>query len=85
MRSTRLWPRFLWLVAGFSISWILATIHLAWYWNGRQEPGMGAPGTWEGTLSWVAPMGAFLLVILVAPVLIEGLRLLIRRQQLVNP
>ena len=85
MRSRRIWPRFLWLVAGFSISWILATIHLAWYWNGRQEPGMGAPATWEGTLSWVAPMGAFLLVILVAPVLIEGLRLLIRRQQLVNP
>jgi hypothetical protein len=85
MRSTRIWPRFLWLVAGFSISWTLATIHLAWYWNGHQEPGMGAPAAWGVTLSWTNPMGAFLLVILIAPILIEGFHLLWRRQQSVNP
>lgn len=85
MRSTSLWPRFMWLVAGFSMSWTLATIHLAWYWNGRQEPGMSAPPTWGETLSWTGPMGAFLLGILVAPILIEGLRLFTRSQQSVNP
>jgi hypothetical protein len=85
MRSTRIWPRFLWLVAGFSISWALATIHLAWYWNGRQEPGMSAPSTWGETLSWTTPMGALLLVILVTPILIEGMHLLLRRRQSVNP
>jgi uncharacterized membrane protein (DUF485 family) len=84
MRSSRIWPRFLWLLAGFSISWILATIHLAWYWNGRQEPGMGAPATWGETLSWAGPMGAFLLVILIAPVLLGGLRLLRRGEQSLN-
>ncbi len=77
MRSTRIWPRFAWLVAGFSLTWVLATIHLGWYWSGRQEPGMGAPSTWADTLSWTSPMGALLLVILVAPVLLEGLRLLL--------
>jgi hypothetical protein len=76
MRSTRLWPRFLWLVAGFSLSWILATIHLAWYWNGHQEPWMGAPASWGETLSWTTPIGAILLVVLVAPMALEGLRLI---------
>jgi hypothetical protein len=76
MRSANIWPSFLWLVAGFALSWGLATLHLGWYWNGRQEPGMGAPATWEATLSWTSPMGAVLLFILIAPVLIEGLRLL---------
>jgi hypothetical protein len=74
MRSANVWPRFLWLVAGFSLSWLLATLHLVLYWNGRQEPGMRAPATWDGTLSWAAPLGGFLLVILIAPALLEGLR-----------
>jgi hypothetical protein len=85
MRSMKIWPRFLWLVAGFSLSWTLASIHLAWYWNVRQEPRMGAPATWGETLSWTIPMGAFLLVILITPVLLEGLRLLTRREQSLNP
>jgi hypothetical protein len=76
MRSAGIWTRLLWLLAGFSLTWVLATIHLAWYWNGRQEPGMGAPATWADALSWTSPTGAFLLAILIAPALLEGLRLL---------
>jgi hypothetical protein len=76
MRSAGIWTRLLWLLAGFSLTWALATLHLAWYWNGRQEPGMGAPATWADALSWTSPTGAFLLAILIAPALLEGLRLL---------
>jgi hypothetical protein len=74
MRSANLRSRFLWLVAGFSLCWLLATLHLVLYWNGRQEPGMRAPATWDGTLSWAAPIGLFLLIILIAPALLAGLR-----------
>lgn len=77
MRSDKIWPRFAWLVAGFSLAWALASIHLGLYWSSRQEPGMRAPATWAGTLSWAIPMGAVLLVVLISPVLFEGLRLLV--------
>jgi hypothetical protein len=76
MRSTNIWTRIAWLVAGFSLCWVLATLHLGFYWNGRHEPGMGAPASWAATLSWTSPMGAVLFLILIAPMLLEGLRLL---------
>jgi hypothetical protein len=82
MRSKQIWARIAWLAAGFSLCWALATIHLGFYWNGRQEPGMGAPATWGGTLSWTSPMGAVLFIILIAPVLLEGLRLLVVAKRL---
>jgi hypothetical protein len=81
MRSDKIWSRFAWLVAGFSLAWALASIHLGLYWNGRQEPGMGASASWAGTFSWTVPMGAVLLVVLISPVLLEGLRLLVRAKR----
>lgn len=81
MRTVKIWPRFAWLVTGFLLAWALASIHLGLYWSGRQELGMRAPATWAGTLSWTTPMGAVLLVVLISPVLLEGLRLLVEAKR----
>lgn len=71
MRSSKNWPRFACLVGGFSLAWLVTMIQLGLYWNGRQELGMGEPASWAGTLNWTGRMGATLLAILLAPMLIE--------------
>jgi hypothetical protein len=74
MGRSKIWQRFVSLAAGFSLAWGVAMIHQALYWNGRQEPGMGEPGNWVDTLKGMSYGGAALMLILLSPVLIEGLR-----------
>jgi hypothetical protein len=74
MRASGIWQRFAALLAGFSLSWVVTIIYQGLYWSGRQEPWMDEPGTWGETLSWSGRMGATLLLILLAPMLIEALR-----------
>jgi hypothetical protein len=71
MRSRTILQRFASLVVGFSLSWAVTMSYLSLYWNGRQEVGMGEPASWMETLSWTGRTGFTLMVILVAPVLIE--------------
>ena len=78
MRSPKIWPRFAALLAGFSLAWVAATIHLGLYWNGRQEPWMPEPATWAETLAWTSRMGVLLALILLAPLTIAALHWLTR-------
>jgi hypothetical protein len=80
MRSTETWQRIASLVGGFGLAWSGATIHLAIYWSGRKEPWMTEPAGWLETVNWMSSMGAGLMVGLMAPVVIEGLRYLVRRK-----
>ena len=77
MRTENIWHHFASLVGGFSISWLAVMIHLSIYWNGRQLFWMPEPGSWIETLNWTSQMGAFLMLILVAPLLVALLRLVI--------
>ena len=70
MRSRDIWPRFAYLLTGFSLGWIILMVHQGIYWNGRQEFGMGSPATWAGTLNWTSRLGAIVLLYLAAPLLI---------------
>jgi len=83
MRAENIWYRFASLVGGFTISWLAVMIHLGIYWNGRQLFWMTEPGSWVETLNWTSQMGAFLMLILVAPLLIALLRQVITTIQ--NP
>jgi hypothetical protein len=74
MRAESTWHRFASLVGGFSIGWLALMVHLSLYWNGRQLFWMTEPGSWVETLNWTSQMGAILMLILVAPVLVEFLR-----------
>jgi multisubunit Na+/H+ antiporter MnhG subunit len=74
MRTENIWHRFACLVGGFTLGWAVLMVHQAIYWNGRQEVWMPAPGSWKETLNWTSRSGAILMLILVAPVLIELLR-----------
>jgi hypothetical protein len=77
MRTENIWYRFASLVGGFSIGWLIAMIHLGIYWNGRQLFWMTEPGSWIETLNWTSQMGALLMLILVAPLLVALLRQLV--------
>jgi hypothetical protein len=77
MRTENIWYRFASLVGGFSIGWLVAMIHLGIYWNGRQLFWMTEPGSWIETLNWTSQMGAFLMLVLVAPLLVALSRQLI--------
>ena len=81
MRTEGTWHRFASLVGGFTVSWLVLMVHLSIYWNGRQEDWMPEPGSWIETLNWTSQMGAFLMLILVAPVLVELLRWVARSMQ----
>ena len=70
MRAENTWHRFASLVGGFTISWLVVMIHLGIYWNGRQLFWMTKPGSWIETLNWTSKMGATLMLILIAPVLV---------------
>ena len=70
MRAENAWHRFASLVGGFTIGWLVVMIHLGIYWNGRQLFWMTKPGSWIETLNWTSQMGAALMLILVAPVLV---------------
>jgi hypothetical protein len=74
MRAENVWHRFVSLVGGFTIGWTVLMIHLGIYWNGRQLFWMTKPGSWIETLDWTSRMGAVILLIIVAPVLVEFLR-----------
>lgn len=74
MRLENPWHRFASLVGGFTLGWLALMVHLGWYWNGRQEYWMNEPGTWMDTFNWTSRFGATLMLILVAPVLVELLR-----------
>jgi len=74
MRTENTWHRFASLVGGFSLGWIILMVHQAIYWNRRQDDWMPEPGTWVDTLNWTSQFGAILMLILVAPVLVELLR-----------
>jgi hypothetical protein len=78
MRVEVAWHRFASLVGGFTIGWLALMIHLSLYWNGRQLFWMPEPGSWVETLNWTSQMGAVLMLILVAPVLVEFLRRIAR-------
>jgi hypothetical protein len=80
MRSTETWQRIASLVGGFALAWSGATIHLAIYWSGRKEPWMAEPIGWVETVKGMSIMGAVMMVGLMAPVVIEGLRYLVRRK-----
>ena len=81
MRTENVWHRFACLVGCFSIGWITLMIHQGIYWNGRQEFGMQEPGSWVKTLNWTSQFGAMLMLILVAPVLVEFLQWAIKSRQ----
>ena len=74
MRAKGIWRRFALLIGGYSLTWLGLMIHQAIYWNGRQEVWMSEPGSWVETLQWLSPIGATLLAILAAPMLIGVLR-----------
>jgi hypothetical protein len=74
MRTENIWHRLASLVGGFTMGWVALMIHQGFYWHGRQEHWMPEPGNWMKTLNWTSRMGAILILILVAPVLIELLR-----------
>lgn len=81
LRTENIWHRFASLVGGFSIGWLAVMIHLSIYWNGRQLFWMTEPGSWVETLNWTSQMGAILMLILVAPVLIWFIRLIAKAVQ----
>ena len=74
MRTENIWYRFASLVGGFSIGWLAVMIHLGIYWHGRQLFWMSEPGSWIETLNWTSQMGAALMLILAAPLLVALLR-----------
>jgi hypothetical protein len=74
MRTENIWHRFASLVGGFTLGWSTLMIHQGIYWNGRQEFWMQEPGSWVETLNWTSRFGAMLMLVLVAPVLVEFLR-----------
>jgi hypothetical protein len=74
MRTESIWRRLASLGAGFFVGWAILMIHQGIYWNGRQEPWMPEPGSWMKTLNWTSRMGVVILLIIVAPVLVEFLR-----------
>ena len=81
MRTENIWYRFASLVGGFSIGWLAVMIHLGVYWNGRQLFWMSEPGSWIETLNWTSQMGAVLMLILIAPLLVALLRQVIKTLQ----
>jgi hypothetical protein len=78
MRTENIWHRFASLVGGFSIGWLAVMIHLGIYWNGRQLFWMSEPGSWIKTLNWTSQMGAVLMLILVAPLLVALLHQILK-------
>ena len=80
MRSTNKWQRIASLVGGFGLAWSGVMIHLMLYWSGRSEPWMENPASWVETLKWTSRLGAVIMVALMAPVVIEGIRYLVRRK-----
>lgn len=74
MRSTRIWQRALALFGSFTLIWAAATVCLANYWGGRQEPWMPKPGDWSRTVQWMSKEGVGWLVLLLAPALLGLLR-----------
>ncbi|MFZ5821584.1 MAG: hypothetical protein ACOYYJ_16935 [Chloroflexota bacterium] len=74
MRTQTPWRRFAWLLGGFTLGWTILMSHQVIYWNGRQDPGMPKPVTWQDALGWTSEFGATLLLILAAPVVIAFLR-----------
>jgi len=85
MRLKNPWHRFASLVGGFTFGWLALMLHLSWYWNGRQEYWMSEPGTWIETFNWTSRFGATLMLILVAPVLVELLRRALPSQRIARP
>lgn len=85
MRTENIWHRFAALVGGFSIGWLALMTHLALYWNGRQLFWMTEPGSWVETLNWTSQMGALLMLILVAPVLVAFLHWLANSRRTPKP
>ena len=85
MRTESTWHRFASLVGGFTIGWLALMTHLAFYWNGRQLFWMTEPGSWVETLNWTSQMGAFLMLILVAPVLVAFLHWLANSRRTPKP
>ena len=81
MRTENKWYRFACLVGGFSLGWIILMIHQGIYLNGRQDDWMPRPGSWQETLNWTSKFGAVLMLILVAPVVIELLRWAIKSRR----
>jgi hypothetical protein len=81
MRTENIWHRFACLVGGFSLGWVTLMIHQSIYWNGRQDDWMPHPGSWIDTLNWTSKFGATLMLILVAPVLVELLRWAIKSRR----
>ena len=74
MRTETTWHRLASLVGGFTLGWAILMVHQSIYWNGRQEYGMPEPGSWVKTLDWTSRFGAILMLILIAPVLVELIR-----------
>ena len=81
MRTENRWHRFACLVGGFSLGWATLMIHQSIYWNGRQDYWMPHPGSWQETLNWTGQFGSTLMLILVAPVLVEFLHWAIKSRQ----
>lgn len=81
MQTNTPWQRFAWLLGGFMLGWIILIVHQCIYWNGRQEPGMLQPVTWQEALGWNGRFGAALLCILIAPLAVGILRKMVESQQ----
>jgi hypothetical protein len=85
MRAETTWHRLASLVGGFSLGWILLMVHQSIYWNNRQDDWMPRPGSWKETLNWTSQFGVMLMLILVAPVLVEVLRRAIKSRGTPKP
>jgi hypothetical protein len=75
MRSARTSQRTLALLTGMTLSWAVATVGIATYWDGRLEPWMRKPGDWCVEARSMANTW----VVLVALVLASALLGLLRR------
>ena len=77
MRSAKIWQRFASLLAGFSLTWAVALIYLAIYWNGRLVPLNGVITTWRTPINWNIPMIINELGFLLAPLLLAAVHWLL--------
>jgi hypothetical protein len=84
MRSHTIWQRGLSLLGGLGLGWGLAALNLAGYWGGRQEAWMTQPGDWGETLVSMSRAGGMLMALMMAPILIWGMRSLAGRFKFTN-
>ncbi len=67
MRTRGPMPGFLWLAGAVLLAWAVSAVFLGYYWNGRQETWMDAPGNGWNSFFSCLEFGLFLTVLLSLP------------------